>query len=377
MHRLIVGPARCRPYNPVMQKAAKHFLLDLLSTPSPSGFEARCARVWLDYVAPFADAVETDAYGNAFAIANPKGDPKVLLEGHSDEIGLMAAYIDDDGFVWVNAIGGIDPKMMLAKRVLVHTSDGPLPGVIGALAPHLQTAELREKSPGIADLYVDVGAASRAEAQKLLRIGDPITVDHGPVELLNGTLAARSCDNKIGIWSSAEALRRYAQGGKGSACVIAAAHVQEEVGLNGAAMGAYRHNPHAAIVVDVTNATDFPLVEKKLRSEIKMGAGPALRIGPVAHPKVNERLEAVAAAKKIPLQRVPIPGRSGTNANAVFTSRQGIPTAILSTPNRYMHSPSETIDLGDLDQIPTLMAAFCAGLKKGERFTVHPGGKSH
>lgn len=364
-------------YNPAMQKAAKQFLLDLLSTPSPSGFEARCARVWLDYVRPFADEVETDAYGNAFAIVNPKGDPKVLLEGHSDEIGLMASYIDDDGFVWVNAIGGVDPKMMLAKRVLVHTSDGPLPGVIGALAPHLQTAELREKSPGIADLYVDVGAASRAEAQKLLRIGDPITVDHGPVELLGGTLAARSCDNKIGIWSSAEALRRYRAGGKGSACVIAAAHVQEEVGLNGAAMGAYRHNPHAAIVVDVTNATDFPLVEKKLRSEIKMGAGPALRIGPVAHPKVNERLEAVAAAKKIPLQRVPIPGRSGTNANAVFTSRQGIPTAILSTPNRYMHSPSETIDLSDLDQIPTLMAAFCAGLKKGERFTVHPGGKSH
>jgi len=363
-------------YNPGMQKAARQFLLDLLSTPSPSGFEARCARVWLDYVRPFADEVLTDAYGNAFAVINPKGDPTVLLEGHSDEIGLMVSWIDDEGFLWLNAIGGIDPKMLLGKRVIVHTADGPLPGVLGSLAPHMQTAELRDKNPGIADLYIDIGAQGKADAQKLVRIGDPATVDHAPVALLGDTLAARSCDNKIGIWSSAEALRRYREGKAGNACVIAAAHVQEEVGLNGAAMGAYRWNPHAAIVVDVTNATDFPLVEKKLRSDIRMGGGPAIRIGPVAHPRVNERLEKLALQKKIPLQIVPIPSRSGTDANAIFIQRSGIPTAILSTPNRYMHSPSETIDLKDLDQIPTLMAAFCSSLKKGERFTVHAGGRA-
>jgi putative aminopeptidase FrvX len=361
-----------------MQKGPRQFLLDLLSTPSPSGFETRTTRVWIDYVERFADEIVTDAYGNAFAILSPTvrgatGDPVVMFEGHSDEIGLMVTYIDDEGFLWVNAIGGIDPKMMLAKRVVVHTSAGLLPGVIGALAPHMQTGEQRERSPSIADLYVDIGASNREDALRLVRVGDAITVDHGPQMLLGDTLAARSCDNKIGIWCAAEGLRRYRELG-GRARVIAAAHVQEETGLHGAAMGAFRWDPSVALVVDVTNATDFPLAEKKLRNDIQMGAGPALRYGPAAHPRVNERLEKIAAAQKINLQRVPIPARSGTNANAIYPARQGIPTGILSTPNRYMHSPSETINLRELDQIPTLMAHFAADLKKGERFTVHKGG---
>jgi putative aminopeptidase FrvX len=366
-------------YNRSMQKAARQFLLDLLATPSPSGFETRATRVWLDYVTPFADEVMTDAYGNAFAIVNPtsrgaSGDPLVMFEGHSDEIGLMVTYIDDEGYLWVSPIGGVDPKMMLAMRVLVHSRSGPVLGVIGALAPHMQNAEQREKSPGFSDLYVDIGAGSKENAKNLVRVGDAITVDLGPTMLLGDTLAARSCDNKIGIWSAAEGLRRYRELG-GKAKVVAAAHVQEETGLNGAAMGAFRWDPQVALVVDVTNATDFPNVEKKLRNDIRMGDGPALRYGPAAHPRVNERLERIAAEQKINLQRVPIPARSGTNANAIYPARQGIPTAILSTPNRYMHSPSETINLKDLDQIPTLMARFAADLKKGERFTVHAGGR--
>lgn len=357
-----------------MQKAPRQFLDELLSTPSPSGFEARTARVWLDYVKAFADETLTDAYGNAFAIVNPQGSPTVMFEGHSDEIGLMVSYIDDDGFLWVGAIGGVDPKMLLAKRVVVHAAEGPLPGVIGALAPHMQNPDQREHSPKITDIYIDIGVSSKKEALKLVGIGTPVTVDHAPVQLLGDTLAARSCDNKIGIWSAAEGLRRYKALG-GIARVIAAAHVQEEVGLNGAAMGAFRFDPDVALAVDVTNATDFPDVEKKLRNEIKMGGGPALRVGPSCHPKVVERLEQVAAKQKITLQLVPIPGRSGTNANAIYPARAGIPTGILSTPNRYMHSPSETINLKDLDAIPTLLAHFAAGLKKGERFTVHPGGR--
>jgi putative aminopeptidase FrvX len=359
-----------------MNKAQRQFLLDLLSTPSPSGHEAPVARLWLDYVAPFADETSTDAYGNAFAIVNGVkggGDPVVMFEGHSDEIALMVTYIDDDGYLWVDRIGGVDPKHLLGKRIVVHGADGPVHGVTGALAPHMQLGELREKSPAISDIYVDIGAGNKAEALELVRVGDTITVDHGPLPLLGDTLAARSCDNKIGIWCAAEGLRRYRELG-GKARVIACAHVQEEVGLHGARMGAFRFHPHVSLSVDVTNATDFPDADLKLRNHIKMGAGPAIRIGPAAHPKVNARLEEVAASKKIPLQRVPIPNRSGTNANAIYPSRTGVPAAILSTPNRYMHSSSETINLKDLDQIPTLMAHFAASLSKGERFTVHPGG---
>jgi putative aminopeptidase FrvX len=357
-----------------MQKASHEFLERLLTTPSPSGFEARCAKVWLDYVKQFADETVTDAYGNAFAIVNPAGSPTIMFEGHSDEIGLMVTYIDEEGYLWVAGIGGVDPKMLLAKRVVVHTAEGPVPGVIGATAPHMQNPEQRESSPKMTDIYIDIGAQGKKEALKLVSVGTAVTVDHGPVALLGDNLAARSCDNKIGIWAAAEALKRYKQLG-GTARAIAAAHVQEEVGLNGAAMGAFRWDPDVVLVVDVTNATDFPDVEMKLRNEIKMGEGPGLRIGPSCHPKVVERLEQVAQKQKIKLQRVPIPGRSGTNANAIYPARQGIPTGILSTPNRYMHSPSETINLKDLDQIPSLLAHFAAGLKKGEKFTVHPGGR--
>ncbi len=361
-------------YNPPMQARPREFLSDLLRTPSPSGFEARCARVWLDYVGKYADEVQTDAYGNAFAIVNPAGSPTVMLEGHSDEIGLMVTYIDDEGYLWVSRIGGVDPKMLPGLRVVLHTPDGELAGVIGATAPHMQDAKARETSAAISDIYIDIGAGGKKEATRLVTVGTPVTVDHGPVRLLGDTLAARSCDNKIGIWSAAEGLRRFAALG-GKARVVAAAHVQEEVGLSGAAMGAFRWDPDVALVVDVTNATDYPNVDPKLRNKITMGGGPAIRVGPACHPKVVERLEKIAAARKIKLQRVPIPGRSGTNANAIYPARRGIPTGILSTPNRYMHSPSETINLQDLDQIPTLMAHFAADLKPRERFVVHRGGR--
>lgn len=372
--RLLKNMVNCQRYNLQVQTKPRMFLEQLLTTPSPSGFEAACARVWLDYISAFADEVQTDSYGNAFAVLNPGGKPLVMFEGHSDEIGLMITYIDDEGYLWVDRIGGVDPKMLLGKRVLVHTADGPVKGVIGATAPHMQDAKARETSPQMTDIYVDIGAQTKADAEKLVRVGTPITVDHEPVQLLGNTIAARSCDNKIGIWSAAEGLRRYKTLG-GNACVLAAAHVQEEVGLAGAAMGAFRWNPDVALVVDVTNATDYPNVNAKLRNLIKMGGGPAIRIGPACHPKVVERLEQVARARKIALQRVPIPARSGTNANAIYPARQGIPTGILSTPNRYMHSPSETINLKDLDQIPTLMAHFAADLKKTDHFTVHRGGR--
>ncbi|MBN2082205.1 M20/M25/M40 family metallo-hydrolase [bacterium] len=358
-----------------MLKKPRQFLDDLLNAHSPSGFEARCARVWLDYLQPIADEVLTDAYGNAFAVLNPKGSPVVMFEGHSDEIGLMVTYIDEEGYLWVSQIGGVDPKMLPGKRVILHTPEGPLNGVIGAMAPHMQDPKTREQSAKMTDIYIDIGAANKKEAVKLVTVGTPATIDHGPVALLGDTLAARSCDNKIGVWSAAEGLRRYKELKKGQACIIAAAHIQEEVGLVGAGMGAFRWNPDVALVVDVTNAVDYPDTDPKLRNKIKMGEGPALRIGPACHPVVMERLEKVAKTLKINLQRVPIPGRSGTNANAIYPARQGIPTGILSTPNRYMHSPSETINLKDLDQIPTLMARFAADLKKGEKFTVHRGGR--
>ncbi|MEZ5339155.1 MAG: M20/M25/M40 family metallo-hydrolase [bacterium] len=357
-----------------MQKKPYDFLLSLLECHSPSGHEAAATRVWLDYVTPFADEVMTDAYGNAFAVLNPKAKQSVMFDGHSDEVGMMVTYIDEDGYLWVSAIGGIDPKVLPGMRVLVHAPDGDIRGVVGTIAPHMQTGELATRTIQMNEIYVDIGAKDKADAGRWVRPGVTVTIDHGPVRLLGDTLCARACDNRIGIWSSAEGLRRCRAAGVKHR-VIACSNVQEEIGLHGAAMAAYRWDPDVCLVVDVGNSTDFPDTSKQLRNDIRLGAGPCQRIGSAAHPAVVDRLDQVAAAKKINLQRIPIPVRSGTNAGSIYISRKGIPCGILSTPNRYMHSPSETIDLKDLDAIPTLMTEFVKSIKPGETFTVHKGGR--
>jgi len=357
-----------------VQKKPYEFLLSLLECHSPSGHETAVTRVWLDYVTPFADEVSTDAYGNAFAVLNPKAKQSVLFDGHSDEVGLMVSYIDDEGFLWVDGIGGVDPKILPGMRVLVHAPDEEIRGVIGTIAPHMQTGDLATRNIQMSEIYIDIGARDKADAMRWVRAGVTATVDHGPLRLLGDTLCARACDNRIGIWSSAEALRRCRQAGVKHK-VIACSNVQEEVGLAGAQMAAFRWDPDVAIVVDVGNSTDFPDTIKNLRNDIRMGAGPCQRIGSAAHPKVVERLDEVAKKLKLHLQRIPIPIRSGTNAGSIYTSRRGIPTGILSTPNRYMHSPSETINLKDLDSIPTIMTEFVKSIKAGESFTVHKGGR--
>lgn len=354
-----------------MRDESLQFLEQLVNTPSPSGREARGQRVWLDYVKPFADETFSDAYGNAVAVLNKGGSPRLMLAAHADEISMSVNYINDQGFIYVRRVGGVDPAITKAQRIVIHAKDGPVRGVVGNVAPHLTKSEGERKAPKMEDLFIDIGVKSRKEAEKLIRIGDSITlVDQ--FELLRNDLAVgRAFDNRVGTFAVAEALRRlHKEKDKLNAEVLAVSNIMEEVGLLGARQIAYTLKPDAALVVDVTHATDYPTVSQQQHGDIKIGAGPALTHGGGNHAEVVARIEKVAKEEKIDLQHEAVSNSSGTDMDVIFWTRGGIPSALISLPNRYMHSPVELVSLKDLEQIPRLMAAFGRSLKKGEQFKI-------
>lgn len=353
-----------------MKPESLEFLKSLLHTMSVTSQEHATQRVWRDRVARYADRVESDAYGNVFAWLNEGGSPKIMVTGHADEIGFMVQYISEEGFLWFTGVGGVDSALVRGHRMIVQTRQGPIRGVTGTLAPHMQDRDAKPEAPKLHECYLDIGAKDREEAAKLVRVGDVITFADG-FEMLRGDLAvARGCDNRIGIFAAAEVLRLLRDEKKLDACVIAVSTVQEEIGLRGAAMAGYRVHPDAALVADVGQATDIPDVNKKRWGDVRLGKGPTLGIGSANHPVLIERLEAAARKRKIPVQYSTDPRATGTDADAIFVQRGGIPTASLGLPNRYMHSPVEVIHLGDLERLAALMAGFCLDAKKGEKFAV-------
>ncbi|MCO5052333.1 MAG: M42 family metallopeptidase [Verrucomicrobiae bacterium] len=354
-----------------MREASLNFLRTLVNTPSPVGHETRGQRVWLDYAKKYADETHSDAYGNCVAVLNKGGGPRIMLAGHADEIAMSVNYIDENGFIYVRRMGGVDAAITKAQRVTIHAKSGPVRGVVGNVAPHLTKSDGDPKPPKIHDLFIDIGVKSREAAEQCVRIGDPITlVDE--FELLRNDLAiARAFDNRIGTWAVIEALRLLKDSARNlKAEVCAVSNVQEEVGLLGARQIAYSLHPDVAVVVDVTHATDYPTVNKAQHGDVKIGAGPTLTHGGCNHPEVVARLESVAAKEKISLQHEAMSSTSGTDTDAIFWTRGGIASALVSLPNRYMHSPVELISLKDLEQIPRLLAAFALSVKKGEQFKV-------
>ena len=358
-------------YRAGMRAASLQFLERLINTPSPSGHEARGQRIWLDYVSPFAEETFSDPYGNTVAVLNKGGSPRLMLAAHADEISMVVNYVNDEGFIYVRKMGGIDPAITKAQRVVIHTRGGPVKGVVGNVAPHLTRAEPERKLPKMEDLFVDIGVRNRKEAEKLIRVGDPITLSD-QFELLRNDLAvARAFDNRVGTFAVGEALRQLSEDkGKLQAEVLAVSNIMEEVGLLGARQIAYTLKPDVALVVDVTHATDYPTVSRQQHGDIKIGGGPAITHGGCNHAEVVIRLEAVAKAGKIRLQHEASSNNTGTDTDVIFWTRGGIPSALVSLPNRYMHSPVEVVSLKDLEQIPLLLCAFARSLKKGEEFKV-------
>jgi putative aminopeptidase FrvX len=349
------------------------FLRSLLDAPGPSGFETVPARIWRAEAESVADEVRTDVQGNTLATLNPGGSPRVMLAGHIDEIGVMITHIDEDGYLYVDGIGGWDSQVLVGQRLRILSRSGEVVGVIGKKPIHLMKPEERDKVSKLADLWVDVGVRDRAAAtERGLRVGDPAVIDARLVELGEGLFASRSVDNRIGAYVVLEVLRRLSgDERRPAAAVTAVATVQEEIGHQGggARTSAYVLDPQVAIVVDVTFATDSPGIEKKQVGERKLGSGPVLGRGSAIHPVVVERLVEAAEAEGIPYTLQAAPRSTSTDADAIYLSRAGVPTAVVSVPNRYMHSPNEIVSTDDLDAAARLIAAFVRRLDGVADFT--------
>jgi endoglucanase len=283
-----------------------------------------------------------------------------MLDGHLDEIGLIVQYIDDDGFIYIAPIGGWDPQVLVGQRIRFLGRDGDVVGVIGKKPIHLMKNSDREHASKMTDLWVDIGAANRAEVEARLSIGDAGVIDSKSVDFPNDRLVSRSIDNRIGAFVVLEALRRYSEN-PGPARVVAAATVQEEIAWHGggALVCAHCINPQMAIVVDVTFATDHPQLEKKELGEHKMGSGPVISRGALISPVVFDLVRDTAQSKKIPFSVHAVGRDTSTNADAIHIAREGVATALISIPNRYMHSPNEMISLDDVDKTATLLAEAC------------------
>jgi endoglucanase len=336
------------------------FLKALLDSPGPSGFETGPARLWLAEARRFAERVEGDVSGNSFAsLVGTAPRPSVMFAGHIDEIGLMVVHIDDEGFLWFDGIGGWDDQVFVGQRVVLLGRNGPVHGVIGKKAVHLMEKEDRDKAVRAKDLWIDVGARSKADAAERVRVGDAGVLDTSILELPNGCIVSRSLDNRIGAFVVLEALRLLAAD-RPRVTVTAVATAQEEIALSGggARTSATGLAPEVAIVVDVGHATDTPGVEKKRHGEVRLGAGPVLSRGSAVNPRVFDLLVETAEAQGIPFTLHGTPRFTSTDADAISTAARGVATGLVSVPNRYMHSPNEMVALDDLDRAAQLLAGF-------------------
>lgn len=359
---------------PLPSKESVAALEALLTTPSPSGFEAQAQAVVRKHYADYADEVQQDVHGNQWFVLNPKGGLRLMLAGHIDEIGLMVRYVDEQGFIWVTRIGGPDPLQHWGQRVHVHTKNGPILGVIGRRPVHTTPPEDRTKGAKLEDLFVDIGAKDRKAALKRVRIGDPITMVDGVDRLANNLLVARAMDDRIGAFVVVETLRKaraYTRRKKARplhCALFAVCSVQEEIGLRGAITSSYAIEPHVGIAVDVGFATDYPPENKKVVGEFKLGEGPILHRGANINPVLADLMEATADRHDIPYQLSGDGGGTGTDANAMQVSRRGVATALVSIPNRYMHSPIEVVNLEDVEHASELLMQVALRLKPGMSF---------
>jgi len=351
----------------MMQKDSLRFLKDMMNTPSPSGFEAGVQNLIRKRMKECGAGVTTDVHGNVIGVINAKAPVRVMLSGHCDEVGFMITYIDDKGYLYFASIGGVDPGIATGQRVRIHTSKGDVLGVIGRKPIHLLEQDELNKQVKIHELWIDIGARDKKDAQKVISIGDYATFDVGFMELRNDMVCAHGFDDRAGAFVVIETLRRL-EGKKLDVAVYGVATVQEELGLRGARTSAYGIDPHIGIAVDVGFATDFPGSDPKRVGECFLGKGPTLHRGPNINPKLSEIMEASARAKKIPFQVTAEPRATGTDANAIQINMKGVASALLSIPNRYMHTPVEVISLKDLDECSHLLAEFIAGLKSNTDF---------
>jgi endoglucanase len=341
----------------------------LLTAAGPSGQEEPAAAVWREAAAEFGE-VSHDVLGSSWVrVPGTGGGPLLAIVGHIDEIALVVTHAGDDGLIAVRPLGGFDPHVLLGQRLVLLTREGHVPAVVGARKQKRKRGEDR-KPLDFDDLFLDIGAKNGEEARSVVRVGDAAVVDAAPVALRNNRVASRALDNRLGSYVALEVARRTAAEGGARGDVAALAVVQEEVGdFAGARTAAFVLEPAVAIAVDVTHATDVRGADPEDEGDHKLGGGPAIMRGPSMHPRIFELLHETAEAEGIPFTVEVSRGHTNTDADAVYLSRVGVATGLVSIPLRYMHTPVEVVDLDDVEAVIRLLVAFARGLEPGTSFT--------
>jgi putative aminopeptidase FrvX len=348
---------------------APDVLLKLLTAAGPSGYEQAPAAVFRDAAGAFAE-VSHDSVGSTVAkVPGTAGGRSVAIVGHIDEIGLIVHHVDDDGFLWFTGVGGWDPVILVGQRVEIATREGTVRGVVGKKPIHLlKTDEDRKRVPELKQLHIDIGAQDGDDARSRVRIGDVAVIAGEPMELPGGRLVSRALDNRLGTFVALETARLVAAAGGAPGDVYGTAVVQEEITFAGSRTTAFSLNPDVAIVVDVTFSTDAPGTEEKELGKHRFGSGPVINRGSTMDPRVFELLYETAEAEGIPFTVSASARATGTDADAVHLARAGIPTGVVAIPLRYMHSPVEMVDLGDVELTAQLLAAFARRLDPATDF---------
>ncbi|MGH2442549.1 MAG: M42 family peptidase [Chloroflexota bacterium] len=344
------------------------FFKRVVETTGPSGYEAETQRVWRERVSDAADSIETDALGDAIAILNPSGNPRVMMDAHIDEIGFQIKYIDDDGFLYFGPVGGFDPATLAGGRVRILGKKGPVLGVMGRKPIHLMEAEDRKKMPELKSMWIDIGAGNKAEALELVGVGDAGGRAAGMERLQGNIVTSNSMDDRVGSYVMAETFRNLALQ-RPAAAVFAASSVQEEIGLRGSRVTAYQTEAQIGIALEVTWTSDHPHASKAELGDSKVGAGPVIFRGANVNPVVFRRLVEAAEAEGAPYQVDTYAGGSPTDGNVMQMSRNGMAVAIVSVPTRYLHTASETISLEDVDATVRVLTRFIRDLEPGINLT--------
>ncbi len=340
-----------------MEKELKKFFKDLVVAPSPSGFEQPAQEVYRNFIKEFADEVKTDVHGNVIALKKGSGKLRFMVVGHADEIGLMVKFIDENGFIHFTMIGGVDTNILPGIRVNLYHGKKMIRGVIGRKPIHLLKQEERSKAPKLEDLWIDIGAKDKKAAEKKVSVGDHITFSPGMVTLARNIVTTKATDNKAGVYVAGALLKELANE-KVAPNIYAVSSVQEEIGWRGARTSAFGIDPHVGIAIDVSHATDYPGMNKNVVGDIGLGKGAIIAVGANINPRVFELLKEAAQKAKVDYQIEAAPRGTGTDANAIQTTRAGVAAGLISIPNRYMHTPNEIISFKDLDGAVKILAEF-------------------
>jgi len=341
----------------LMKKKDKEYLYQLLAVPSPSGFETKAQDITESYLKPHADEIIRDLNGNLIAHKKGSGKRKIMIVGHADEIGFMVNYIDENGYLYVKTLGGFDVNLLPGLRVDIHTNKGIVRGLFGKKAVHMMRGDGDAPKLKIEDVWIDIGAKDKKDAENKVQIGDIITYNCQIEEFSNDRIVSKATDNKVGVYVAASVMKELSKTSL-KAHLYSVASVGEETTMKGARTSSFTIEPDIAIAVDVTFSTDIPAADKRSFGDVSLGKGPALALGAALHPKLNQSLRDLAAKHKIPLQIELSPAGTGTDADGIHAQKRGVATMVLSIPNRYMHSPNEMISLSDLDNAVKLLVEF-------------------